>query len=273
MGGLTIGQLAERTGVQPGTLRMWESRHGFPRAERLPSGHRRYAEDDVERVLEVVRARDAGLSLPAAVERLRAAGEPEPETSIYAGLRRRRPDLHPYPIPKRLLVAVSHAIEDECSAHGSRAVLVGAFQRESFYRAAEPRWREFARSAELALALADFAAPAAPTGAPFEVPIGRDHPLASEWAIVCDAPGFSACLAGRERHVTGERVFEVLWSVEPQVVRDAVRIGLDLAIARMPELAERVPERLSRPPDSDRGAVANATAVTNRILAYVAAGR
>jgi len=271
LSGLTIGQLAERTGVQAGTLRMWEQRHGFPHAERLPSGHRRYAEGEVERVLEVVRARDAGLSLTAAVERLESAPAPEPETSIYAGLRRRRPDLHPYPIPKRLLVAVSHAIEDECSAHGSRAVLVGSFQRESFYRDAEPRWREFARSAELAVALADFAAPAAPEGAPFEVPIGRDHPLANEWAIVCDAPGYSACLAGRERQVTGERVFEVLWSVEPDVVREAVRIGLDLATASFPGLAERVPERLSRPPDSDRDAVARATSVTNRILAYVAA--
>ncbi len=39
---LTIGALAERTGMQPATLRMWEQRHGFPRAQRLPSGHRRY---------------------------------------------------------------------------------------------------------------------------------------------------------------------------------------------------------------------------------------
>ena len=268
---LTIGQLAERTGVQAGTLRMWEQRHGFPRADRLPSGHRRYAEGEVERVLDVVSARDGGLSLAAAIERLDSAPAPAPETSIYAGLRRRRPDLHPYPIPKRLLVAVSHAIEDECSAHGSRAVLVGSFQRESFYRDAEKRWREFARSAELAVALADFDEPAAPDGAPFEVPIARDHPLANEWAIVCDAPGYSACLAGRERQVTGERVFEVLWSVEPEVVREAVRIGLELATASFPGIAERVPERLSRPPDSDRDAVARATSVTNRILAYVAA--
>ena len=268
---LTIGQLAQLTGVQAGTLRMWESRHGFPRAERLPSGHRRYAQDEVERVLEVVRARDAGLSLAAAVERLGPAGEGEPETSIYAGLRRRRADLHPYPVPKRLLVAVSHAIEDEASAHGARAVLVGSFQREAFYRASEPRWREFSRSAELAIAMADFDRPATPPDGPVEVPIGRDHPLASEWAIACDAPGFSACLAGRERQVTGERVFEVLWSVEPEVVRDAVLIGLELAIGRMPELAGRVPERLSQPPEPDRAAVARATSITNRILAYVAA--
>lgn len=269
---LTIGQLAQRTGVQTGTLRMWEARHGFPRAERLPSGHRRYSELEVERVLEVVRARDGGLSLTAAIERLAPAGAGgQPETSIYAGLRRRRSELHPSPVPKRLLVAVSHAIEDESSAHGARALLMGSFQREEFYRAAEPRWREFSRSAELALAMADFDQPAFPPDGPVEVPIARDHPLASEWAIVCDAPGFSACLAGRERQVTGERVFEVLWSVEPEVVRDAALIGIELATARLPELAERVPERLSMPPDPDREAVARATSITNRILAYVAA--
>ena len=31
--GLSIGQLADATGVAAGTLRMWESRHGFPAAE------------------------------------------------------------------------------------------------------------------------------------------------------------------------------------------------------------------------------------------------
>jgi len=51
--GLTIGQLAERTGAAAGTLRMWESRYGFPRARRLASGHRRYSEEDVERVRDV----------------------------------------------------------------------------------------------------------------------------------------------------------------------------------------------------------------------------
>jgi len=195
---LTIGQLAAETGVRAGTLRMWESRHGFPQAERLPSGHRRYPQEEVERVLEVILARESGLSLSAAIERVQGTAE-VPETSIYAGLRRRRPDLHPYPIPKRLLVAVSHAIEDECEAAAAPAVLVGSFQKEAFYRDAEPRWREFARTAELAVALADFDQPDARPGRPLEVPVARNHPLANEWAIVCDAPGFSACLAGAVR--------------------------------------------------------------------------
>jgi DICT domain-containing protein/predicted DNA-binding transcriptional regulator AlpA len=267
---LTIGQLAERTGLQPATLRMWEQRHDFPHAERLPSGHRRYPETEVERVIEVLRARDGGLSLPAAIERV-ANGVDRTTPSIYAGLRRLRPDLHPYPVPKRLLVPVSHAIEDECSARGERAVLVGSFQREIFYRQAEERWRGFARTAEVAVALADFDELNEPENGPLEIPIERGHPLANEWAIVCDGPDFTACLAGWERPTPGERVFEMLWSVEPEVVREGARLGLALAARQMPSLAGLVPERFSDPPVLDTAAVERATAITNRMLAYIAA--
>lgn len=267
---LTIGQLAERTGLQPATLRMWEQRHKFPRAERLPSGHRRYSAEEVERVIEVLRARDGGLSLPAAIERVdNGVGKSAP--SIYAGLRRLRPDLHPYPVPKRLLVPISHAIEDECSVRGERAVLVGSFQRERFYRQAEKRWRGFSRTAEVAVALADFKEPRKPEGGPLEIPIERGHPLANEWAIVCDGPEFSACLAGWERPTPGERVFEMMWSVEPEVVREGARLGLELAARQLPELAEAVPERFSDPPVLDNAAVERATSITNRMLAYIAA--
>ena len=267
---LTIGQLAERTGLQPATLRMWEQRHDFPRAERLPSGHRRYPESEVERVIDVVRARDGGLSLTVAIERV-TNGVAKAAPSIYAGLRRLRPDLHPYPVPKRLMVPISHAIEDECSARGERAVFVGSFQRETFYRQAEERWRGFARTAEVAVALADFDELREPADGPLEIPIERGHPLANEWAIVCDGPDFSACLAGWERPTPGERVFEMLWSVEPEVVREAARLGLDLAARQVPALAGLVPKRFSDPPVLDNAAVERATAITNRMLAYVAA--
>jgi DICT domain-containing protein len=268
---LTIGDLAARTGVQPGTLRMWESRHGFPRAERLPSGHRRYPETEVERVLEVVRHRDAGLSMTAAIERATHDGAPPAAPSIFAGLRSRRPDLSPYPVPKRLLVPISHAIEDECSARGGGAVLIGSFQRERFFRQAQSRWRTFAGPAELCVAMGDFEEVSADDV--IEVPIDRSHPLSREWAIVCDGPGVSTCLAGWERPggEGSERVFEVLWSVEPDVVRDAARIGLELAASEWPELRERVPDWLAGPAEPDDAAVTRATALTNRIVAYVAA--
>ena len=268
---LTIGELAARTGVQAGTLRMWEARHGFPRAERLPSGHRRYPDGEVERVLEVVRHREAGLSLGAAIERAARDGAPPAPPSIFAGLRRLRPDLAPYPVPKRLLVPISHAIEDECSARGGGAVLIGSFQRERFFRQAEPRWRTFAPSAELCLAMGDF--PEVRDDVVIEIPVDRSHPLSREWAIVCDGPGVSTCLAGWERPggSGGERTFEILWTVEPDSVRDAARIGIELAASRWPELRERVPSWLSETAETDDRAVERATALTNRMLAYVSA--
>jgi DICT domain-containing protein len=268
---LTIGELAFRTGVQAGTLRMWESRHGFPRAERLPSGHRRYPDSEVDLVLEVVRARESGLSLAAAIQRAVQSDGGAPAPSIFAGLRSRRPDLIPYPVPKRLLVPISHAIEDECSARGGGAVLIGSFQRERFFRQAESRWRSFARSAELCVAMGDFEE--VRVGDAIEVPIDRSHPLSREWAIVCDGPGVSTCLAGWERPggKGGERIFEMLWSVEPDAVRDAARIGIELAASQWPELRERVPDWLAEPAEVDDRAVERATALTNRMLAYVTA--
>lgn len=65
---LGIGELAERTGVAPETLRAWERRYGLLRPHRTDGGHRRYAQADLARVLNVLRLRRSGLptSLAAA---------------------------------------------------------------------------------------------------------------------------------------------------------------------------------------------------------------
>ena len=38
MKGLAIKEVAERTGIAAGTIRMWEQRYGFPEPARTPSG-------------------------------------------------------------------------------------------------------------------------------------------------------------------------------------------------------------------------------------------
>lgn len=90
---LTIGDLAERTGVPPATLRSWEARHGFPRPTRQVGGHRRYAEADAEAVLDVVRHKESGFALEAAIRLVASASRGS--QSIYAGLRRQHPELTP----------------------------------------------------------------------------------------------------------------------------------------------------------------------------------
>jgi DICT domain-containing protein len=267
---ITIGELVARTGVNEGTLRMWERRHGFPTPERLPSGHRRYHESDVDLVEQVVRERAAGLSLAAAISRARdSAGEAA--ESIFAGLRRRYPELQAIAVRKLYLIALSHAIEDESCARAERALLFGAFQRERFYRQAEHRWREFTRTAEFAVVFADFARARRPARAPAELPIDPAAPLNREWAIVCEAPGHAVCLAGVElpaarRRRDPAREFEVIWSVEPEVVRAAAEICAGLTRRVDPELAARIGERLAPAAPAAADQLRLATAITTRTL-------
>jgi DNA-binding transcriptional MerR regulator len=61
---LRIGEIAERTGVTPRTIRYYEELGLLPRIEREQGKHRVYTEADIERLREVTRLRDLlGLSL------------------------------------------------------------------------------------------------------------------------------------------------------------------------------------------------------------------
>src|SRR5436190_18702689 len=62
---LRIGEVAERTGVTPRTIRYYEEIGLLgAAAERIQGKHRAYSESDVERIKEILRLRDLlGLSL------------------------------------------------------------------------------------------------------------------------------------------------------------------------------------------------------------------
>jgi methanogenic corrinoid protein MtbC1 len=53
---LSIGALSRATGIAVETLRTWESRYGFPRPERKPSGHRLYPLAAVPRLRRIAQA-------------------------------------------------------------------------------------------------------------------------------------------------------------------------------------------------------------------------
>jgi MerR family transcriptional regulator, light-induced transcriptional regulator len=275
--GLGIGEVVERTGVAEATLRMWERRHGFPAPKRLASGHRRYSEHEIELIRAVAAKRAAGLVLPVAIDQARTEGS-QPATSVYAALRRRRPALEPRLLLKPAMLALSRAMEDEALARAERMMVFGSFQRERFYRQAQPRWGELARTAEVAVVFADFVRQRAPRDAPVEVPVPREHPLNREWALVCEGQDFALCLTGWEPPESAEgpdamRRFEAIWSVEPDVVRDASRICCAIAAARRPAVAEAARARLQAPPSpATETQLRLATAVTARMLAHVSRG-
>src|SRR3712207_4474529 len=121
MSDLAIKDVAERTGIAAGTIRMWEQRYGFPEPERTPSGYRRYSDGDVEALRRVASFRRLGLSIPAAIERVRVDdGTVLEQPSIYAAVSTIDEKARPQLLRKATLIALSRAIEHETDRKSTR---------------------------------------------------------------------------------------------------------------------------------------------------------
>ncbi|WP_249011162.1 DICT sensory domain-containing protein [Conexibacter sp. DBS9H8] len=252
--------LAEITGIPVGTLRVWESRHGFPAAVSPPGQRKRYDEQAVAQVRAVIALRARGLSLAAAIAEARGEAGAPPPPSIFAALRRARPDLPVRVFHKPALIALSRAIEDEHAARASGGVLIGAFQHERHYRGSERRWRALAQTAALAVVLADFptdpGATRAPAGAgtgPWEVSLGPGHPLEREWTVLLHAPGGGAVLAAWEipelrPGPEPARRFELIWSCDPAAVQTALVAAANIIGPLAPDLRRRLDPHLRAGP-------------------------
>ncbi|MFB9312278.1 DICT sensory domain-containing protein [Nocardioides plantarum] len=279
---LSIGDLAERTGVSAATLRVWESRHGFPVPHRRESGHRRYDDEHVRVIRDVVRRRDTGVRLDVAIEQAVAAQRPTPTApgapSVYARLRHTHPALTPQKLTKATLLALSWAIEDEFASRAQHAHLFGAFQRVRNFESANPRWSDLARTMEATFVFADFDVATTrrplPPGRPIPVPLPPDHPMSREWAVVCDADELPVALTAWElpgQHAVPDRdrVFESVWTVERDAVRQAARVCADVAVDLGVQAADGVAEQLSRPLGPGTTDLAQVTSLFNRVVAYV----
>lgn len=272
--GFSIGEVAAKTGLGESTLRMWETRYGFPRPERLPSGRRVYSSRDLEQLESVLKHRSEGLSLQAAVERVRLAGE-RPPASVSRMLRDRFPHLHPRTMTKEALLWVTRAVEDEIAARALNPLLIGSFQEERFYRQSQDRWEQLARFAHQAIVLADFPWVRSENRSPAEVPLVPNDPLFQEWVVVCHDEELSVCVAGRERPESRPtRRFEVVWTIEPAVAQEAARICLNLTTRNASELTEDLLPLVSgRPRPVEGFDVQVALDLATRVSSYATDGR
>ncbi|MDG4787749.1 MerR family transcriptional regulator [Micromonospora sp. WMMD1102] len=89
---MRIGELAARTGVSVRSLRYYEEQ-GLLTSLRSPSGHRRYSEGQVERILLIQRLFSAGLSSRTIVDLLPCVDAPSADAS-EAALERMRQERH-----------------------------------------------------------------------------------------------------------------------------------------------------------------------------------
>jgi DICT domain-containing protein len=276
---LAIKDVAERTGIAAGTIRMWEQRYGFPVPDRTPAGYRRYTEGDVEALRKVIALRHRGLSVPAAISRAQdSGGGLSDHPSIYAAVAATDVGARPLELKKSTLVALSKAIEHEALALAAAPVVFAAFQREPFYRRVEQRYRRLALHADAAAVFADFPGGVRhPAGAPAEMPIGAGDALGNEWAVIVDAPGYAACLLAWEQPgVTEpegpddlERRFEAIWTIDPEATRRAAQVAARLAGRADPPFGERLQELLADRPLALEEPAPALTALTNRVIAYL----
>ena len=268
---LAIGDVVDRTGVPASTLRMWETRYGFP-APRRPGGtHRRYTEEDCRAIEEVKRARARGLPMGDAVASGLAALR-DAQDSLFNGLRLRHPDLPVLVLPNPFMLALSEALETTALEHPD-GVLVGAFQRTRAYELAQTRWTRLTATAHAVLAFADFPR-LEREGNAWRLPTQPGSALAAEWAVVCDTPRWWGCLVGREvpgaaHRARRRRAFEAMWSLDPIVVRDATRIAASLASSVAPDAGDALVGRLQHQPRVRPSTLGEASHFTNRVLEHL----
>jgi DICT domain-containing protein len=257
MKGISISDVAERTGLAAATIRMWEHRYGFPAPARDALGYRQYTDEDVEILRRVMALREGGLSVSASLARARERSGATDRPSLFGVVAGSDAPLRPRTLRKATLLAVSRALEDEALARAAAPVVFAAFQHEHNYRAVEHRYRRLARMGDAAAVFADFPALRMPPGGPAEVPISQDESIGSEWAVVIDAPGYAACLLAWEdpdwEAAPGlpdlERRFETVWTGDPRVVRRAAKAGAALAARADARLGSELDELLTdRPP-------------------------
>ena len=277
MGGedtLAIREVAEKTGMNAGTIRMWEQRYGFPVPQRTSAGYRRYRQSDVEALQRVLVYKEHGMSVPAALERARAASAASVRPSLFAAVASQG-RIPARILRKRTLLAISHAFEDETIARAAGAVVVGAFQTVKNYRAAEHRYRRLASLADMTVVLADFDEVSGGEGTPVQVPVRPQDAIAHEWAVIVDSPSLSACLLAWEPPVGTppagdfDRRFETYWSLDPEVVRRAAVAAAELVRADCPQVGEQMASHLSDRPLSADGAAPALESVMARAIEYL----
>jgi MerR family transcriptional regulator, light-induced transcriptional regulator len=117
-GAVRIGEFARRVGVRPELLRAWERRYGLLQPVRSDGGFRLYTGEDAERISEMKRALDEGLSAAEAAQRVLA--RPQAAGGLLDGAR------------DRLLSAVREY--DEVAAHAALDEALGAFSLETVIR-------------------------------------------------------------------------------------------------------------------------------------------
>jgi signal transduction histidine kinase len=189
------------------------------------------------------------------------------EDSLFARLRAATPRLRVMSVTKSTLVATSHLIETLVQENEERCVLVSGFQHGRQWAAERDRYLTLAQEHDLVAVFAGREPVAASCADHVALRLRDGDPLAQEWFVLALGPGLAVTLCGldgdarspRARPVReADRVFDVVWSVDPHVAEVAARVVVEALERSAPERAAEVRDRLAaatrRPPTPEEAA-------------------
>ncbi|WP_340289821.1 ATP-binding protein [Aquipuribacter hungaricus] len=218
--------------------------------------------------------------------RIPASGRLPVEDSLFDRLREVDPGIATLSVTKSTLVATSHLIETLVYEHGQRCVLVSGFQHGRHWAGERDRYLQLSGDHDV---IALFAGRELPAGS------GVDHvglrlrtgdPLAQEWFVLAVGPGLAVTLCGLDGDAhsaaqapvrQAERVFDVVWSLDPQVAAVAAQVVVAGVRRTAPERAEEVAALLAeagrRPPSPVEAARASDALLAGMVRRVEAVGR
>ena len=190
--------------------------------------------------------------------------------SLFDSLRERVPDLRPVLASKATLAITSHLVEDLVARSPGRTVLVSGFQHGRHWAVERDRYLELAGANDIIAVFAGNEPPPVWNVDHVGVRLRDDDPLSQEWFVLALGPQLAVTLCGLDAHPLsgprgpkeeGDRLFETVWSFDPEVARMACDVVLDAIGSSAPERAEEVRARVAEvtgaevePADVARGA-------------------
>ena len=179
------------------------------------------------------------------------------DTSLFAALRDRRPDLVVARASKGTMVATSHLIEELVASSPGPSVLLSGFQHGRNWAVERDRYLELAGGHEVIAVFAGQAPPATWETEHVGVRLNAGDPLTQEWFVVALGPEVAVTLCGLDAgaappsaadHVVddSDRLFDAVWSFSPEVAHTALAVVADAVEASAPERVREVRAAVER---------------------------
>jgi signal transduction histidine kinase/BarA-like signal transduction histidine kinase len=180
------------------------------------------------------------------------AARTDVHASLYRALREARPDVRPILASKATLVATSHLVEDLVASADARHVLMSGFQHGRHWEAERARYLELSDAGDVIAVFAGREPPPEWEVDHVGVRLRAGDPLTQEWFVLALGPEVAVTLCGldagpdeEDAQEEGARLFEVLWSFDPDLAETAAQIVLR-------ELAKVAPERAAQAAEAVR---------------------